>query len=56
MKAVRKLFHVRAEVTPKYINLEVLLLATWRYERNPHATGFLKCDKITEFKAVENMI
>ena len=34
----------------KYINLEVLLLATWRYERNPHATGFLEFDEITEFK------
>ena len=40
----------RLNIVSKYINLEVLLLATWRYERNPHATGFLKCDEITEFK------
>ena len=26
------------------------LLATWRYERNPHATCILQSDKITEFK------
>ena len=36
--------------TPKYVDLKVLSLATWRYERNPHATGFLKSDEITELK------
>ena len=27
-----------------------LLLATWRYEHNPHAAYFVKSDEITEFK------